>query len=251
MQIIDKIKSSLRKQYIDFISNFFKKEYTTDTFKRYDDYVDIQYRCEPKEFLEPRPRIVSSLLYALPILEQNGVTKKIYYEEGKAKGQLLANNISILDVGTRDGWTVEFLNSLGYPNVVGIELHQDYVDYANRKGRKVERGDIHKLAFTDNSFDFIYCRHVLEHCLDPILLLTQLMRVLKPNGVLYCSFPLVQVPFGKHTVAVSNLRTVRNMLRKISYDYRTIYIGRTKRLPNIIPEGDEVVIFISKVHHEN
>ena len=46
-----------------------------------------------------------------------------------------------------------------------------------------------KISFQDNSFDIIFCSHVLEHIPDDRLAMRELYRVLKPNG-----FAILQVP---------------------------------------------------------
>lgn len=49
--------------------------------------------------------------------------------------------------------------------------------------------DITELQFNDNSFDVIYCSHVLEHIPDDLKAMRELQRVLKPGG-----WALLQVP---------------------------------------------------------
>lgn len=48
------------------------------------------------------------------------------------------------------------------------------------------QADIHSLDFTDESFDHIFICFVLEHLDDPIAALTELKRVLKPDGTITC-----------------------------------------------------------------
>jgi SAM-dependent methyltransferase len=52
--------------------------------------------------------------------------------------------------------------------------------------------DIIELSFTDNSFDLIFCSHVLEHIPDDIKAMQEVHRVLKPDG-----FALLKVPIKK------------------------------------------------------
>lgn len=49
--------------------------------------------------------------------------------------------------------------------------------------------DLTRLSFPDNSFDVIFCSHVLEHVCDDLQALKELCRVLKPGG-----FAILQVP---------------------------------------------------------
>lgn len=50
--------------------------------------------------------------------------------------------------------------------------------------------DIHKIPFDENTFDVIFCNHVLEHVDDDILAMKEMLRVLKPGG-----WAILQVPF--------------------------------------------------------
>ena len=50
--------------------------------------------------------------------------------------------------------------------------------------------DIHDIPFEDNSFDVIFCNHVLEHVDDDILAMQEMRRVLRPGG-----WAILQVPF--------------------------------------------------------
>ena len=240
------------KTYIHRIVNnlFGKSKYKMSSFSDYSEYIKIQYRCSPKEFLNSRLKIASSFVFILPVLDRHGVSNLVTYKEGVIAGQLRENKISILDAGSRDGWVIEFLNSLGYSNVLGVELLKDYVDYCNKRGRQVILGDLHKLTFRDESFDFVYCRHVLEHCLDPVMVLNELMRVTKIGGAVYCSFPLEKHLSGKHTTAIPNMKSVFKILDEMRYHFEPFYVGLAKDTSVIIPEGDEAIIFIIKKSQE-
>ena len=42
--------------------------------------------------------------------------------------------------------------------------------------------DVHAIPFPNNSFDVIFCNHVLEHVADDLLACSEFNRVLKPSG---------------------------------------------------------------------
>jgi len=64
-----------------------------------------------------------------------------------------------------------------------------YADLFNRVADV--KVDIQKIPFEDNTFDFISCDHVLEHVPDYMLGLRELCRVIKLNGVVEITVPIV------------------------------------------------------------
>lgn len=106
--------------------------------------------------------------------------------------------------------------------------------------------DLHKLSFQDESFDFVYCMHVLEHCLDPVMVLDELMRVAKIGRAIYCSFPLEDHVSGKHTTAIHSMKSVGNILKEMRYNFEPLYVGMANDTSVVIPEGDETIIFVIK-----
>ncbi len=232
MNILRKIKSQIVYLFDTLVSFFRKTPYKQLPVNDYQSYISEQRRSEPREFLEPRLKIISSVIFLLPLLEASNIAKN-------------KEKIKILDVGCRDGWTIKLFNDLGYKNVVGTEILPDYVNYCNKKGRNAVIGDIHKLPFNDNKFDITYCRHTLEHSLDPIMALTELLRVTKKDGVLYCSFPLERKPYGKHPIAITTITDIKKILSKVPYN-KKIFVGLAKQTKIVIPEGKEAIIIVSK-----
>jgi len=58
------------------------------------------------------------------------------------------------------------------------------------KGAKTDIvGDATDIPFGDHSLDFLFAAHLFEHIVDPVALLNEWRRVLKPGGVLYATMP--------------------------------------------------------------
>ncbi len=58
--------------------------------------------------------------------------------------------------------------------------------------------DIHEIPFEANTFDVIFCNHVLEHVSDDIKAASEMYRVLRPNG-----WAILQVPFFRNDLEVT------------------------------------------------
>jgi len=90
-------------------------------------------------------------------------------------------------------------------------------------------------------FDFILCRHVLEHVGDPLQTLSSLHDLLKVNGelllVLPCESPTAQPDVNDidHHLFCWNPRTISNLLHVCGFDVIDIrheyFNGRRKLLP--------------------
>jgi SAM-dependent methyltransferase len=101
----------------------------------------------------------------------------------------LINNIGdelVLDVGCGKGDYLPIFN-----NGIGIDFLIENVEKVNSAGLRIIRGDINdNLPFRDESFDFIFCSHVIEHVKSPLDLLLECNRILKTNGRLFLVFPI-------------------------------------------------------------
>jgi SAM-dependent methyltransferase len=68
-------------------------------------------------------------------------------------------------------------------------LNDEDVSICKQKGYKVYEMDQSFLDFPEEEFDFIWCRHCLEHSIFPYFTLSEFHRVLKRRGYLYVEVP--------------------------------------------------------------
>jgi 2-polyprenyl-3-methyl-5-hydroxy-6-metoxy-1,4-benzoquinol methylase len=96
-----------------------------------------------------------------------------------------------LDVGSGGGLMVAAMQRLGMV-AEGVEPRADAVAYCRAAGLKVHCGNLPDAQFPPDTFDCVSLYHVLEHVPDPIDLLIECHRVLKPGGELVVGVPNYQ-----------------------------------------------------------
>ena len=96
---------------------------------------------------------------------------------------------SILDVGCGQGYAMEKFKEAGFTNLQGITMSDEDVKATQDRGFKCEKMDQSFMTFEDESFDFLFVRHCLEHSPFPYLTLGEFHRVLKTGGKAYIEMP--------------------------------------------------------------
>ncbi|MBI4698327.1 MAG: class I SAM-dependent methyltransferase [Nitrospirae bacterium] len=95
----------------------------------------------------------------------------------------------LLEAGCGAG---NILEGLDCRKIIGVDLslymlgkaRQKNIDHVHLLG-----ADIESLPFRDQRFDKIICSEVLEHVMDPQRAISEIMRVLRDNGLLIISIP--------------------------------------------------------------
>lgn len=100
----------------------------------------------------------------------------------------LPSEARILDIGCGQGVALELFTKNSF-KPVGITLNSEDVRICRDKGYEVYEMDQSFLDFEDLTFDFVWCRHCIEHSIFPLFTLSEIYRVLKFGGYLYVEVP--------------------------------------------------------------
>lgn len=117
-----------------------------------------------------------------------------YQQFEKAFGQyaptlLLANSQVLLDIGCGEGDFLSIAESKGW-KVEGIELSRTSAQQAREKiNGEVYVGEITTLDLPKAKYDLITSYHVIEHLIDPIVMLQQIYELLRPGGAVLIETP--------------------------------------------------------------
>ncbi|HEX8751951.1 MAG TPA: class I SAM-dependent methyltransferase [Solirubrobacterales bacterium] len=93
---------------------------------------------------------------------------------------------SILDAGVGMGRILAQLPDL---DRYGVDIAAGYLPFAEAAGIQVEHAAIEKLPYPSAHFDHVVCTDVLEHVIDLNACLWEILRVLKPAGLLFVRVP--------------------------------------------------------------
>jgi SAM-dependent methyltransferase len=100
----------------------------------------------------------------------------------------LSQGSRIIDIGCGQGAALEVFSSKGF-HPIGITLNDEDVLICKQKGFEIYEMDQSFLDFPKEGFDFIWCRHCLEHSIFPYFTLCEFFRLLKSRGYLYVEVP--------------------------------------------------------------
>jgi SAM-dependent methyltransferase len=111
----------------------------------------------------------------------NYVDASVMYLPSSGRGRLL-------DVGCGSGTTLRIMQDLGW-DAEGIDFDPITVENARSKCLNVHLGTLLEQQYNDDSFDAVVMCHVIEHVHDPLGLVQECRRVLKPGGRLVILTP--------------------------------------------------------------
>jgi 2-polyprenyl-3-methyl-5-hydroxy-6-metoxy-1,4-benzoquinol methylase len=125
-------------------------------------------------------RSLGNLLYLLPI-HRREADANVRYLPAHPGGRLL-------DVGCGSGEWLLAMQQRGW-QVEGVDFDENAVKIAVQRGLRVHCNSLEQHGFPDNYFDAVTSNHLIEHVPDPVQLLTECVRILKPGGKLVILTP--------------------------------------------------------------
>jgi ubiquinone/menaquinone biosynthesis C-methylase UbiE len=123
-------------------------------------------------------------------------------------------NLKILDAGCGTGKLAKLMQKYG--TVTGIDMSNEALMFAKKRGVTVKKGSVTEIPFPNNSFDIVTSIDVIvSKSVDDRKALQEFYRVLKPGGILILrvsAIPWLKVSHDKFVH--SNKRYSKQMLKE-------------------------------------
>ena len=103
----------------------------------------------------------------------------------------LPREAKMLDLGGGGGFFSYAFEKFGFGKATYVDLDNEACDYARKLNiSKVVNDDVKNIKNnSDEKYDFIYCRHVIEHLVNPTDIISTAIDLLSENGVFILQFP--------------------------------------------------------------
>ncbi|MBI2672588.1 methyltransferase domain-containing protein [Candidatus Woesearchaeota archaeon] len=109
----------------------------------------------------------------------------MYYIQKKIVENLnLRDNQKILDIGCGTGDILVLISKLSRAKLYGLDISENMLKRASRKlGKKaaLKLGEVSKLPFSNNMFDYVLSTEAFHHFPDPNKALKEINKILKKN----------------------------------------------------------------------
>jgi SAM-dependent methyltransferase len=136
--------------------------------------------------------------------------------------ELVSERAGLLDIGTGSGFVLELAQDRGWTGVRGVEPSEDAIAKARRDVRPLICLDVMRPGlFEPASFDAVTMFQVLDHMSDPVGLLDQCRRVLRPGGVVLAL---------NHNVTAASARLLGERSPIIDVEHTYLFSPRTIHL---------------------
>lgn len=155
-------------------------------------------QCTHCELIYVNPRLAEEIVYKgyeggedLDYISQAGARMATFEHSMDLIRYFRRNQVPgrILDIGAAGGFFLHIAKSRGW-DVVGIEPNKWLAGYAHQEfGIPVTSEKLEHLNYPKNSFDVITLWDVLEHTHQPHLVIQQVRKLLKEDGLLVVSYP--------------------------------------------------------------
>jgi SAM-dependent methyltransferase len=98
------------------------------------------------------------------------------------------SNGRLLDVGFGSAILMQVARDKGW-QTTGAEVSKPAIEHAENLGFNVFHGELSEAKYPDDHFDVITASEIIEHCPQPEILISEVIRILRPGGLFWATTP--------------------------------------------------------------
>ena len=183
---------------------------------KWEEAIDVIKSLESEKELLQRSRDASNLNEGVKLMDRFSTNRYGWYP-WVFDNMKIKKKDKVLEIGCGNGvlWAKNMDNLHESIEVTLTEICEDMINEAKSNLRDNSKRfnfiitDLTSLPFDDNSFDVVIANHILFFMKDIDLALAEIKRVIKPNGVVYCS-----------TIGSNHLRELQELMLSFSSNIR-------------------------------
>lgn len=167
------------------------------------------------------------------LLQAQKVEKEHFYYASKRYliekilAQHCPRDLKILDIGCGTGLESKILSQFG--QVTGLDGSKQVIELCRKRGfKKLILYEVKKrLPFKNNTFDMVCAFDVLEHLKYDELIIKEIYRILKKNGLFFFTVPAYPFLFSSHDRALEHQRryTKKQILELLEGNFAVIKLS--------------------------
>lgn len=153
----------------------------------------------PPAYMVTRPAADGGLSGVLRRLEWRVLFLPVYRAGAKAVIEMAGSRAGrLLEIGCSSGYQLAEFGKLGEFEAYGVDIDGAAVNHARQElGLNVIHGSLAEADFPDSYFDIVILFNVLEHLVNPLVVLAEVNRILKPHGYLAIKTPMIDSLQGR------------------------------------------------------
>lgn len=129
----------------------------------------------------------------------------LFEDDGEFTRRLAAAR-RVIEVGSGPIGIIHFIDTAAMRIALDpLMLQLVSAGYDDSFGAARVQGVGEHLPFADGSMDIAICYNVLDHCRDPLAVMREVHRVLRPGGTMVLQLHLIRAPFGPLAPLLSKL----------------------------------------------
>jgi len=174
--------------------------------------------------------------------------RKIVFSLIKSYHNPLVSRPKILDLGCGMGIMAKESQNVG--DYYGVDASELAVNFCKQRGVKnIRQGDATDIPYPDSQFDIVLLMDVIEHIENDSKVITEVIRVLKPSGIVIITAPAFQFLWGQTDTIHQHYRRYRLSQLKFRLEQKRLFILKASYMNTLLFLPIVFLRMLSKYFH--